>query len=145
MQLLPANRRTPVACPQQSETVVLVADDELAFRQLACTLLRREGYTVISASDGEEALALSRTTRSRIQALVTDVDMPRLDGFALAEHIAQERPETKILIISCAPVAQATAAKKGLAFLSKPFLSLNFQQRIREVLACKSNPTEARR
>jgi two-component system cell cycle sensor histidine kinase/response regulator CckA len=67
------------------ESIILVAEDELLVRNLVQLMLAKEGYVLLSASDGQEALELFETFKDPIHLLLTDVRMPRLDGLTLAE------------------------------------------------------------
>ena len=71
---------------------VLVAEDEAMLRAIAVEMLEDAGYSVFQAGDGEEALALLRNNPG-IQVLISDIKMPRMDGYALAEAGLQLRPE----------------------------------------------------
>jgi CheY-like chemotaxis protein len=84
---------------------------------------------VLSASDGRQALALSRKFPGTIHALVTDVVMPDLDGSGLCEQILRERPAIKVLLMSGfgRPV-------HGLPFLPKPFKVEELQQKVRQLV-----------
>ena len=62
------------------QPVILVADDQVTIRNLVTILLQREGYIVLSASDGHEGLELSRRYSGKIELGITDLEMPRLDG-----------------------------------------------------------------
>src|SRR5438270_4201638 len=80
--------------------VVLVAEDEVVVRNIVCFLLNHEGYHVLSAADGQEALALAREYQGPIDLLLTDITMPRMNGIALAEHVIKERPGIRVLLMS---------------------------------------------
>jgi DNA-binding NtrC family response regulator len=99
------------------QIVALVADDDPMVRDFARAALEKAGYFVICAGDGEEALALSRKHPGAIHALVSDVQMPKLDGFGLREQILRERPAIKVLLMS----GQAANLAGELPFLRKPF------------------------
>jgi CheY-like chemotaxis protein len=85
--------------PGGDETILLVEDEE-AVRGLVREILIRLGYRVLVASDGIEALALSREFAEPIHLLLTDVVMPAMDGRELAERMRITRPDTRILFMS---------------------------------------------
>ena len=62
-------------------------------------MLQQEGYFVLQAADGHEGLELSRKYDKKIDMLVTDVEMPRMNGMDLCGHLLEERPGIKVLII----------------------------------------------
>ena len=99
-----------------NQLVILVADDEPMIRNIARIVLEREGYFILTAGDGEEALLLSRAYPGTIHLFLTDVEMPKLDGFQLRERLREERPDTKELLMS----GQVHLAGEK-AFLPKPF------------------------
>ncbi len=85
--------------PGGAETILLVEDEE-AVRTLVREVLSRLGYRVLVASDGVEALALSRRFEEPIHLLLTDVIMPGMDGRELAERMMVARPDTRVLFMS---------------------------------------------
>ena len=85
--------------PGGAETILLVEDEE-AVRTLVREILSRLGYRVLVASDGIEALAVSRDLAEPIHLLLTDVIMPGMDGRELAERMMVARPDTRILFMS---------------------------------------------
>jgi len=87
------------ALPSGDDTILLV-EDEAAVRRLVREILTRLGYRVLVASDGIEALALSREFAEPIHLLLTDVIMPGMDGRELAERMRITRPDTRILFMS---------------------------------------------
>jgi PAS domain S-box-containing protein len=79
---------------------ILVVDDDADVRDLACELLESGGYTVLSACNGEDALGLSARHLAPIHLLLTDVVMPGMNGFQLAQRLAAGRPTIKRLFMS---------------------------------------------
>ena len=82
------------------QTVVLIAEDEVLIRNIARIALEKEGYFVLAACDGEEALTISRAYAGLIHMLLSDIKMPRMDGLELRKRILAERPGIKILLMS---------------------------------------------
>ena len=80
---------------------ILIADDEPNLRKVLGSLLRREGYEVVEARDGEEALSLlaqSQSAGREVACLITDLRMPRLDGMTLFRRAIVDYPDLKIII-----------------------------------------------
>ena len=122
--------------PRGCETLLLV-EDEASVRQAARQFLTGRGYTVLEATDGEDAIRASREYRGLIHLLVTDVVMPRMGGPTLAERLTDERPDVKVLFVS--GYAENTILKHGkidvaTRFLQKPFSLKTLARKIREVL-----------
>jgi two-component system cell cycle sensor histidine kinase/response regulator CckA len=116
------------ARPDQS--VVLVADDEVVVRDFARIVLEAEGYFVLTAGDGEQALSISRQYVGTIHALLSDVDMPDLDGLELRRQLLMERPEIRVLLMS----GRSQNPGADIPFLTKPFGPTELKQRIRKLL-----------
>jgi DNA-binding NtrC family response regulator len=112
------------------QTVILLAEDELLIRNVAQIVLESEGYFVLSANDGEEALNLSRQYPGTIHALLSDVNMPHTNGLQLQEQILYERPGTKVLLMS----GQVASPADSIPFLRKPFGPAILKERIRQLL-----------
>jgi len=122
--------------PRGCETLLLV-EDEASVRQAARQFLTRSGYTVLEATDGEDAIRAAREYRGLIHLLVTDVVMPRMGGPTLAERLTDERPDMKVLFVS--GYAENTVLKHGkidvaTRFLQKPFSLKTLARKVREVL-----------
>jgi two-component system cell cycle sensor histidine kinase/response regulator CckA len=98
---------------------------------MACLALEDEGYLVLSAGDGEEALSLSRQFPGPIHALLSDVKMPNLDGLELRKMILTERPGIKVLLIS----GYTERPVENIPILWKPFVAGVLTKRMRELLA----------
>jgi PAS domain S-box-containing protein len=125
--------------PIGPKTIVLVEDDG-AIRRLVYALLRAQGHTVLVSASPAEALAELGKFEGHVDLLLTDVAMPGMDGFALAEKVRQARPGIPILFISGYPESTATWSGElppGSAYLTKPFTPAGLQSRIHELLSRK--------
>lgn len=101
---------------------ILVADDEANLRKVLAAMLRREGYEVLTAADGWEAVTLM--AHRRVDALLTDLKMPGLDGLSLLERTSREHPGLPVVMLTAhGTVDTAVNAMKLGAFdyLTKPF------------------------
>ncbi len=124
------------ALPRGVETVLLV-DDEAALRELIRQVLERNGYSVLVARDGTEALRLAKEHAGPIELLMTDVVMPGLSGTKVAELVAADRPEIKVLFVSGYSddaVVRRDLMAPGTGFLSKPFALEAVLRQIRQLL-----------
>jgi PAS domain S-box-containing protein len=127
---------SPAGGSGRRETL-LVVEDEQTVRRIATRTLRRAGYRVLAASDGEEALAISAAHPGPIHLLMTDVVMPRMGGRDLAAHLRRERREMRVLFnsgYSEAAVATHGVLEPGTWFIGKPFTPEGLLARVREVL-----------
>ncbi len=119
-------------------TILLVEDDE-PLRKLVSQILERTGYSVVSASNGEEALRLIDSPgHAGIDLLISDVVMPGIGGKALAEQLQARLPDLKVLYISGYPdeaVVHHGMLDEGIAFLQKPFSATAIIQKVQEILA----------
>ena len=127
--------------PRGGVETLLVVEDEDGLRSLACQTLRQRGYHILEASNGEEALAVSRRYTKAIHLLLSDVVMPKLSGSALAERLIVERPDLKILFMS--GFTDSALFRHGVISgevecLPKPFTPTALAEKVREVLDQKS-------
>jgi len=110
--------------PQGTETV-LVVEDELSVRNITARTLREQGYTILEAANGEEALLLAQEHKgSQIHLLLTDVIMPQMNGKTLAEKLRAMRPGAKVLFFSGYTddaIVHHGILDHGVAFLQKHF------------------------
>ena len=133
----------PLVAPPQAlvkgEGTVLLAEDDRSVRRLVVSELTRRGFTVIEAEDGAAALEIFRKEHNRIDVLVTDVVMPRMNGADLARAVDRIRPGLKILFISGHPErAGAGLDPKGVTnLLMKPFTADTLAARIKELVTGK--------
>jgi CheY-like chemotaxis protein len=115
-----------------SETILLVEDD-LAVRELLCCVLEGVGYDVLSASCPSEAELLIER-QSNVDLLVTDVVMPEMSGFELAERVGGSRPNLPVLFISGHAYAASRPMPDGAELLKKPFQPNQLAQAVRRAL-----------
>lgn len=124
------------ARPLGTETLLL-AEDEEDVRTLIQNTLQSLGYTVLTASRGSEALAISKRHCGPIHLLVTDVVMPETSGRELAEHLVAARPEMRILYLSGYTddaLLRHGVSKAEMVFLQKPFTAAALAVKVREAL-----------
>jgi CheY-like chemotaxis protein len=126
----------PAPAPGGTETLLL-AEDEEQVREFVRLVLERRGYRVLAAADGPEALDLAARHPGPIHLLVTDVVMPGMSGWDLADRLAAVRPELRTLYLS--GFTGDAAVRHGLsgpavAFLTKPFTPDALVRKVREVL-----------
>ncbi len=116
---------------------ILVVEDEAGIRALVRKILRRQGYEVLEAANGEEALALCRDYGGKIDLLITDVIMPEVGGRELVDRFHQLRGAAKVLYVSGYTDDATIYAGKfppGTAFLQKPFTLGALLDKVKEVL-----------
>jgi two-component system chemotaxis sensor kinase CheA len=104
-------RRKDLRVSNTARTLLFV-DDSAFFRNMLSPVLRAAGYEVTAAADAEEALALLKSGR-RFDVLVTDIDMPGMDGFALAEAVRKEKQFGEIPIIALSSYSSPEAIARG--------------------------------
>jgi two-component system cell cycle sensor histidine kinase/response regulator CckA len=127
--------------PRGTETVLLV-EDESAVRELAAYVLRRQGYTVLEAANGEEALSLAQKHGTAIDLLLTDVVMPHMSGKELADQLEALYPNIHILFTS--GYTDETIDRHGVPipnvdFIQKPFSPTTLAHQVRDALKRRGN------
>jgi PAS domain S-box-containing protein len=132
-----ASHREGTAGSQPETETILLAEDEPSLRRLIARVLRTEGYTVLEAADGNEALALAQANGVKIQLLITDVIMPGLSSKMLAEWLKQVNPAVRVLFISGYinnNAVRDAMSKPGTFFLQKPFNPSDLSKKVREAI-----------
>lgn len=128
--------KADVVIGKGSETVLLV-EDESDLRELTKELLESEGYQVLAAEDGQQALNRSEAYSGSIDVLLTDVILPGQTGRHIADRISASRPGVKVLYMSGytgALIAKQGVLDPGVALLSKPFSKNELLSQVRSVL-----------
>ncbi len=116
---------------------VLVAEDAGGVRAVARQVLKRHGYVVLAAADGQSALDQALGREGPIDLLVTDVIMPEMSGRQLADRLRERQPELKVLFVSGYTddaIVRHGILEPGIAFLQKPFTPEALARKVREVL-----------
>ena len=116
-----------------NETLLLI-EDEKNVLVFASRILERQGYRVLEAPDGSEALKLSEEFSGNIDLVLSDVVMPRMSGPDFARKMSSLRPETKILFMSGYLADHSEALPSGGSFLQKPFTSVDLVSKVRQML-----------
>ena len=135
----PAAELPPVTArpsPGGAETILIV-EDEVSVRRMAARALSSQGYTIVEAENGAEALEVLARTEGPVDLVLTDVVMPVLNGRELGERLAVERPELRVLYMS--GYTDDDVVRRGLLrpespFLQKPFMPADLSRKVREVL-----------
>ncbi len=133
---LDEKERTHVAELNGSETVLIVEDDD-RLRNLALKILKKHGYMVLEAQDGEEALKVCEEHEGPVHLLLTDVVMPKMSGKEVAKNLQLLRPDTEVIYMSGYldnTITHHGILAPGLNFLEKPFSPKDLARIVREVL-----------
>jgi two-component system cell cycle sensor histidine kinase/response regulator CckA len=122
-----------------SETILLVEDED-SVRKLAHRVLESQGYTVLEAINGEDALRIAADYAGVIDLLLSDVVMPELGGRVLAERLTAARPDTEVLFMSGYTddeILRRGLLERGQHLLQKPFTATALSHEVRSVLDAK--------
>lgn len=115
----------------EAPVVILVAEDEALVRLLANDMLTNADYRVVEAHDGQEALSIL-SEQNTVHAIFTDVNMPHVDGLALAKIVRERWPHIGLLITSGKPLPCALPA--GARFIGKPYRHEDVLQELKAVI-----------
>lgn len=132
----PVPEPSPAIVRSTGETVLLV-EDEPAIRQLVDRVLARNGYTVLVAKDGMDALGVARSYSGAIHLLITDIGLPGLNGPEIASHLTRTRQGLRVLYISGYAddrIACLSPPVPGADILHKPFAPQDLLRRVRAIL-----------
>jgi PAS domain S-box-containing protein len=125
------------ATSARGSEMVLIVEDQEQVRIMTREILKRHGYTVLEAPDGETAMTLARSYEGPIDLLITDVIMPGMHGKELYERLRAMRSEIRVLYMSGYPsdvIGYHGVLDADVNFIQKPFTVRDFTNRIREVL-----------
>jgi CheY-like chemotaxis protein len=126
------NRSLTSPAQQPPPSTVLVVEDEASVRHLCARILEEEGYRVLTARDGLEALAMLEAVGGEsIELVVSDLKMPRMDGLQLSANLAARRTAPPVILISGYSIDQPT----GRPIIPKPFHAADLLTAVRRMLA----------
>ncbi len=151
--LLPSSEKAPATDVHGSRNssvsnahgkTILVVDDEETVRMVAAAMLKKAGFRVLTAADGEEALRLLREHAATIDAVLLDLTMPKMDGLETFNEIRQQLP-VEIPVILCSGFDEKNATRqfpsKGLAdFIHKPFDFRTLSEKVAAVFGRRTMP-----
>jgi PAS domain S-box-containing protein len=132
------DKKTEAPAPVKGgHETILVAEDDVALRRLSRIVLESFGYTVITADDGEEAIAKFLENRERIDFVLLDMIMPKKNGKEVGEAIRQVCPRMKMLFTSgytTEIISNKELLEGGFDFIQKPYQSKSLLLKVREIL-----------
>lgn len=135
---------SPVTIPRGDESL-LVVEDEPGVRGLLCAMLGNSGYRVFSAADGAEAMEFFEKRTEQVDAVILDLNLPRLSGLQVREYLLRTRPEMRMVIVSgyVPPELRRDFEQAGdVVVVNKPFSLATLGGALRAVL--ESAPKAAR-
>ena len=126
---------------QAAPRTVLLVENEPCIRQLMRRLLLSLGYQLLEARNGSEALEVADQRRAPLDLLLTDVIMPKMNGFTLAARVTSRHPETRVLFITGhaadRPEVEDVLRRTPHAFLLKPFTATALTQKVQYLLLAR--------
>jgi CheY-like chemotaxis protein len=129
--------RAAVASPVRGRETLLLVEDEALILRMAKRVLTELGYTVLTASDGREALEVLERHVGDVQLLITDVVMPRMSGRELAARVTALRPNVRVLYSSgytADAIGEDGVLGDGINFLAKPYMPSKLADAVRDAL-----------
>ncbi|MEA2707345.1 MAG: hypothetical protein QOH22_2133 [Gemmatimonadaceae bacterium] len=132
-----AEYQPAIKTPNRGSETILLVEDEEAVRGLACRILERQGYRVIAAQHGRDAMEIATKEAGHIDLVLTDVVMPGMNGRGLVERLAGIRPSIKSLYMSGYTdddIIRRGFIEPSKSFLQKPFTSEALLETVRKVL-----------
>ncbi len=133
---VPPEQEPPAPVVGGRETILLAEDQDMV-RELVTEILRSNGYTVLLAHNGTEAVRVSEQYEATIHLLITDVVMPHMNGRELARRLLPARPDMKVIFMSGYAedaIIHHGVLDAGMHFVQKPFRPCDLSRRIRDIL-----------
>ena len=121
--------------PAQRKQTILIVDDEENIRLVVSRILEKQGYNVLLAGSGHEALQICRDYRPPIHLILADLIMPGMSGVEFVKQVITVRPRVRVLYISDSyMLKQAFAEQPGLLFIEKPFTAEELAKKVSAAL-----------
>lgn len=130
-------KRIETILPEGGTETILLTEDEAEVRELARRVLEGFGYRIIEASDGEEAVAIFREIKEKINLIILDVIMPKKNGKDTYNEVVKLKPDIKAIFTSGYDeeiMHKKGFLERGVHFLSKPFIPTELLRKVRDVL-----------
>jgi DNA-binding response OmpR family regulator len=118
---------------------ILAVDDEPLVSKLVARALQENGFAVLTANCGAQAMKLFREHGSEVDLLISDITMPGLDGPSLARKLQAEKPDLKVLLMSGS--CEADQLTLGFDFLPKPFSIADMLAKVRKMSGQTDTPS----
>ncbi len=134
---VPGNRLRLIPERLEGHETLLVVEDDDGLRRSIVRVLRRYGYSVLAATNGEEGQRTIEGQDTPIDLIITDLIMPRMGGGELVDYLRRTRPDTRVLCMTgyaVRPGDPSSGLREGVQVIYKPFEPIELVQRIREML-----------
>src|SRR5664280_1750614 len=136
--VLPSDGSQTIEKVDVNSKVILLVEDDVHEQYSVWKLLKSDGFTVLTAGNGEFALEASRSHPGPIDLLLTDTEMPRMSGLELCRNVRAERPGIKVIVMS-GDLGREQVSMNGLRFLQKPFTPTALRNSIETLLGPMPN------
>lgn len=134
-------QETPIVAPKGGTETILVVDDEEGLRNILVRGLREQGYRVLEAANGRQAIEVVERSGNELDLVITDVAMPELNGADLARFTLPKYPDLPFIFISGQPreaLTQIAQTNDAATLLEKPFTHDRLAAVVRETLDRKT-------
>lgn len=137
--MVDATRHRPTSCSEMGQHggTILVVEDERFVRDVTCEILESEGYRVLQARNGAEALSVFQSYRKIVKLLLADLMLPGKNGEDLATEMRETSPSLKVLLVSGYPqsmVAKQRSSEPDTFYLPKPFSAVSLTRAVSQAL-----------
>jgi len=119
--------------------VILVVDDSSYIRRLLKSTLQSENAHILFANDGLDALAVVQRLGRYINLIITDINMPRMDGISFVGVVSELHPEVPVIFISSSLDNERLKQRDRILFLQKPFLPQALLKTVRDVMSARKH------
>ena len=119
--------------------MILMVDDELAICELMKARLEIEGFEVITAANGLDGLQRYQENKDRVEIVITDLDMPAMNGVDMIQHIVKITPTMKVIVASASSRTYASEEEAGIkaSCLQKPYTARELTEAVHQLLSTR--------